>query len=67
MEKFTGPKKGRFPETGDAVLAFFKERHKTGLFVSYDLLSEEVIKEARPLNIPRSCGVGRGYAKRSVA
>jgi hypothetical protein len=44
---------------------FFK-RHKTGLFVSYDLLHEEEIKKARPLNIPQSCGRGR-YAKRGVA
>jgi hypothetical protein len=27
---------------------------KKGLFVSYDLLREEVIKKARTLNIPRS-------------
>jgi len=36
-KKFTGPKKGRFPETDDAVFTFFHERRKTGLFVSYDL------------------------------
>jgi hypothetical protein len=35
--------------------------------VSYDLLREEAIKKARSLNIPQSCGVGRWYAKRSVA
>jgi hypothetical protein len=46
---------------------FFKERHKTGLFVSYDLLLEEAIKKAKSLNIPQSCGVGRRYDKRSVA
>jgi hypothetical protein len=65
--KFTGPKKGRFRETGDSVFAFFKERHKTGLLVSYDLLHKEAIKKVRSLNIPQSCGVGRRYAKRSVA
>jgi hypothetical protein len=52
--KFTGPKKGRFPEIDDAVFMFFEERRKTGLFVSYDLLREEAIKKARSLNIPRS-------------
>jgi hypothetical protein len=45
--KFTGPKKGRFPEIDDAVFTFFQERCKTGLFVSYDLLREEAIKKAR--------------------
>jgi len=44
-KKFTGPKKGRFPETDDTVFAFFHERRKTGLFVSYDLLREEAIKK----------------------
>jgi len=53
-KKFTGPKKRRFPETDGAVFVFFHERHKTGLFVSYDLLREEAIKKARSLNIPRS-------------
>jgi len=43
-KKFTGPKKGRFPETDDAVFTFFQERCKTGLFVSYDLLREEAKK-----------------------
>jgi hypothetical protein len=66
--KFTGPKKGQFPELDDAVFAFFfQQRSKTGLFVSYDLLREEAIKKARSLNIPQSCGIGRQYAKRSVA
>jgi len=51
-KKFTGPKKGRFPEIDDAVFTFFHERCKTRLFVSYDLLHEEVIKKARSLNIP---------------
>jgi hypothetical protein len=54
QRKFTGPKKGRFPET-DAVFTFFQERRKTGLFVTYDLLCEEVIKKASSLNIPQSC------------
>ena len=53
--KFTGPKKGRFPEIDDAVFMFFQERCKTGLFVSYDLLREEAIKKARSLRIPHSC------------
>jgi len=53
-KKFTGPKKGRFPEINDAVFTFFHERRRTGLFVSYDLLREEVIKKARSLNIPQS-------------
>jgi hypothetical protein len=44
----------RFPEIDDAVFMFFQERHKTGLFVSYDLLCEEAIKKARSLNISRS-------------
>ena len=35
-------------------LKFFRERRKTGLFVSYDLLRKESIKKARSLNIPRS-------------
>jgi hypothetical protein len=51
--KFTGPKKGRFPEIDYAVFTFFQET-KTGLFVSYDLLREEAIKKARSFNIPRS-------------
>jgi len=53
-KKFTGPKKGRFPEIDDAVFMFFHERHKTELFVSYDLLRKEVIKKPRSLNIPQS-------------
>jgi len=53
-KKFTGPKKGRFPENDDAVFTFFHDRRKTGLFVSYDLLREEAIRKARSLNIPRS-------------
>jgi hypothetical protein len=32
---------------------FLKERRKTGLFVSYDLLREEAMKKARSLNILR--------------
>jgi len=43
--KFTGPKKGRFPEIDDAVFTCFQERHKTALFVSYDLLNEEAINK----------------------
>jgi transposase len=50
--KFTGPKKRRFPEIDDAVFTFFQERRMTGLFVSYDLLREEGLKEATSLNIP---------------
>jgi len=53
-KKFTGPKKGRFPQIDDAVFKFFRERRKTGLFVNYDLLRKEAIKKARSLNIPRS-------------
>ena len=52
--KFSGPKKGRFPEIDDAGFKFFQERRKTGLFVSYDLLREEALKKARSLNIPQS-------------
>jgi len=52
--KFTGPKKGRFPETDDAVFTIFQEKCKTGLFVSYNLLCKEVIQKATSLNIPRS-------------
>jgi hypothetical protein len=46
-KEFTGPKKGRFPENDDAVFKFFRERRKTGLFVSYDLLRKEAITKAR--------------------
>jgi len=53
-KKFTGPKKGRFPEIDDAVFKFFRERSETELFVSDDLLGKEAIKKARSLNIPRS-------------
>jgi hypothetical protein len=52
--KFSGPKKGRFPEIDGAVFTFFQDRCKTGLVVSYDLLREEAIKKARSLNIPRN-------------
>jgi hypothetical protein len=52
--KFTGPKKERFLETGDAVFAFFQERCKVGLFESYDMLCEEAIKKAKSLNTPQS-------------
>jgi hypothetical protein len=48
--KFTGPKKGRFPEIDDAVFTVFQERRKTGM----SGLREEAIKKARSLNIPRS-------------
>jgi hypothetical protein len=53
--KFTGTKKERFPEIGDAVFTFFQERRKTGLFVDCDLFHEEAIQKPRPLNIPQSC------------
>jgi len=53
-KKFNGPKKGRFPEIDDAVFKFFRERRKTGLFVSYILLRKETIKKARSLKSPRS-------------
>jgi len=46
-KKFTGPKKGRFPQIDDAVFKFFRERGKTGLFVSYDLLRKEAIKKGQ--------------------
>jgi hypothetical protein len=52
-------------EINDAVFTFFQERRKTGMFVSYDLLREEVIKKARSLNIPRSClKASKGWAIR---
>jgi hypothetical protein len=54
QRKFTGPKKWRFPEIDDTVFMFFQERRKTGLFVNYDILREEVIKKARSWNIARS-------------
>jgi hypothetical protein len=57
--KLIGPKKGQFPETGDAVFTLFQERRKTGLFVSYALPRKEAIKKATSLNI------GRWYAKSS--
>jgi hypothetical protein len=44
QRKFTGPKKGWFPEIDDAVFTFFQERCKSGLFVRYDLLQEGAIK-----------------------
>jgi hypothetical protein len=47
QKKFTGPKKGRFPETDDAGFKFFQERRKTRLFVSYDLLREAAIKKGQ--------------------
>jgi hypothetical protein len=53
-KKFTGPKKGRFHETDDAVFTFFQKRRKTGLFVSYDLVRDEAIKKARLLSLHRS-------------
>jgi len=63
--KFTGPKRVRFPESDDTVFSFFRERCKTGLFVSYDLLREEAIKKATSLNIPRShFKVSKGWALR---
>ena len=45
-KKFTGPKKGRFPQIYDAVFKFFRERRKTGLFVSYDLLRKEIFEHS---------------------
>jgi hypothetical protein len=51
QRKFSGPKKGQFSEIDDAIFMLFQERHKTGLFVNYDLLREEAIKKARSLNI----------------
>ena len=63
----SGTKKGRFPEIDDAVFTFFQESCKTGLFVSYDLLHEEVIKKARSLNIPRCrYRASEGWAIRCV-
>jgi len=48
-KKFTGPKKekGRFPETDDAVFKFVRERRKTGLFESYDVLRKEATKKSQ--------------------
>ena len=43
-KKFTGPKKGRFPQIDDAVFKFFRERRKTVLFVSYGLLRKEIFE-----------------------
>ena len=40
QKKLTGAKKGQFPEIDDAVFKFFRERRKTGLFVSYVLRKE---------------------------
>ena len=45
-KKFTGPKKGRFPEIDDAVFKFFRERRKSGLFVNYDLLRKEIFEHS---------------------
>jgi len=65
QRKFSGPKKGRFPEIDDAGFKFFQERRKTGMFVSYDLLHEEVLKKTRSLNIPQSCfKASKGWAIR---
>ena len=65
-KKFTGPKEGRFHEIEDAaVFKFFRERRKTGLFASYDLLRKEAIKKARYFNTPRSrFKASRGWAVR---
>jgi hypothetical protein len=54
MKEIHWTQERRFPDIDVAVFKFFQERRKTGLFVSYDLLCEEVIKKARVLNIPRS-------------
>jgi hypothetical protein len=63
QRKFTGPTKGRFPEIDDAVITFFQETRKTGMFVSYDPLREEAIKKARSSNIPQSCfKASKGWA-----
>ena len=43
-KKFTGPK---IPEIDYAIFKFFRERRKTGLFVSYDLLRKEAIKKGQ--------------------
>jgi hypothetical protein len=48
------PRKDDFLKLMMQSSRFFKERRKTGLFVSYDLLHEEEIKKARSLNIPQS-------------
>ena len=48
------PRKDDFLKLMMQSFKFFRERRKTGLFVSYDLLSKEAIKKARSLNIPRS-------------
>jgi hypothetical protein len=52
--KHTRPTKGLFPESGDSVFKFFQETSKNGLFVSYDLLHEAVIKKARSFSTPQS-------------
>jgi hypothetical protein len=49
-----GPKKDNFLKLMMQSSRFFQERHKTELFVNYDLLREEAIKKVKSLNIPRS-------------
>jgi len=61
-KKFTGPKKGRFPETNDAVFTFFQQRRKTGLFVSHDLLREDVIKKGQIFELSSNAPDGAGLA-----
>ena len=46
-KKFTGPKKGQFPENDDAFFKFFSERRKTGLFVGYNIIHKEAIKKGQ--------------------
>jgi hypothetical protein len=59
------PRKDDFLKLMMQSLCFFQERRDTGLFVKYDLLREEAIKKATPLNIPRSCcKAGKGWAIR---
>jgi hypothetical protein len=53
------PRKDDFLKLMMQSLHFIFERRRTGLFVNYDLLCEEVIKKPRSLNIHQSCSVGR--------
>jgi hypothetical protein len=59
------PRKDDFQKLMMQSSRFFQERHKTGLFVNYDLLCEEAIKKTRFLNIPQNCfKASKGWAIR---
>jgi hypothetical protein len=61
------PRKDDFLKFMMQLSCFARQTHKTGLFVSYDLLREEAIKKAISLNIPPSCfKTSKGWAIRFI-